>query len=169
MRDLTRHFASIAFALGVLGVLVLAPTASHAQNMADADTREIMAYQLTEPGLGKYLQATRNLKGLPIDDCDEDSDVRSLSEAVVKIDSAPGAKAAVQSAGMTTREYVVFAFSLIQNGMAVWALDQPGGKLPPGVSQANVDFFRTHAADMEEMGEESDDATCDAEESEDGA
>lgn len=166
MRDLTRHFASIACALGLL---ILAPAASLAQNMGDADTREITAYKLTEMSLGKYMQATRNLKGLPLDDCDEDSEVKSLSEAVAKIDAAPGAKAAVQSAGMTTREYVVFTYSLMQNGLAAWALEQPGGKLPPGVSQANVDFFRAHAANMEEMGEESDDATCDAaEDAEDG-
>jgi hypothetical protein len=160
MRVLTRQFASIACALGLL---VLAPAASHAQSMGDADTREIAAYKLTEAGLGKYMQATRNLKGLPIDDCEDDSDdsdVRSLSEAVAKMDSAPGAKAAVQSAGMATREYVVFTFSLMQNGLAAWALEQPGGELPPGVSQANVDFLRAHAADMKKMGEGSDDSTC---------
>ena len=60
----------------------------------------------------------------------------------------PGAQAAIQSAGMTSREYVVFMFSMMQNGMAAWALSQPGGKLPPGVSQANVDFFRKHEAAM---------------------
>jgi hypothetical protein len=106
------------------------------------------------------MQATRNLKALKIDDCDDDSEVRSLSQAVAKIDSAPGAKAAVQSAGMTTREYVVFTFSLMQNGLAAWALEQPGGKLPPGVSQANVDFFRAHQADMQDIGDESDDSAC---------
>ena len=157
MRELTRHIVSVASALGLL---VLAPAASHAQNAGDADKREVSAYQLTEAGLGKYKQATRNLKGLKIDDCDDDSDARSLSEAVAKIDAVPGAKAAVQSAGMTTREYVVFTFSLMQNGLAAWALEQPGGKLPPGVSQANVDFFRAHQADMQAMGDESDDSAC---------
>lgn len=162
MRDLTRHFVSVACALGLL---VLAPVASHAQDMGDADTREISAYKLTEAGLGKYLQATRNLEGLPSEDCAEDSvddsDVRILSEAVAKLDSAPGAKAAVQAAGMTTRAYVVFTFSLMQNGLAAWALEQPRGKLPPAVSQANVDFFRAHSADMKKMGNEPDDGTCD--------
>ena len=157
MRELTRHIVSSASALCLL---VLAPAAIDAQNVADADKREVSAYTLTETGLGKYLQATRNLKGLKIEDCDDDSEARSLSDAVAKIDSAPGAKAAVQSAGMTTREYVVFTFSLMQNGLAAWALEQPGGKLPPGVSQANVDFFRAHQADMQEMDDESEDSAC---------
>ena len=31
---------------------------------------------------------------------------------------------------MTAHEYVVFSFSLLQNGLAAWAVSQPGGKLP---------------------------------------
>ena len=45
--------------------------------------------------------------------------------------SVPGAKAAVQSAGMTSREYVVFTFSLMQNGITSHLMDRPGAKLPP--------------------------------------
>lgn len=82
MRDSNRHFASIACALCVL---VLATAASHAQNVGDADKREISAYTLTEAGLGKYKQATRNLKGLKTDDCgddsDDDSEVKSLANS----------------------------------------------------------------------------------------
>ena len=61
MRDLTRHFASIACALCLL---VLAPAAGHAQNVGEADKREISAYALTEAGLGKYKQATREPEGI---------------------------------------------------------------------------------------------------------
>jgi hypothetical protein len=160
MHDLTRHFALFACALCVLA---LGPTASHAQNAGDTDKREIAAYKLTDAGLDKYVQATRNLKGVKINDCDEGSDSPSINEAVAMMDAAPNAKAAVQSAGMTTREYIVFTFSLIANRLAVWAMDQPGGKLPPGVSLANVDFLRAHAADMEKLGEELGGATCDDE------
>ena len=106
-----------------------------------------------------------NLRGLKIDDCDDDSDddseAKSLRPGGRKIDSTPGAKAAVQSAGMTTREYVVFTFSLMQNGLAAWAVDQPGGKLPPGVSQANVDFIRAHKGDWKKWVKSSDDSNCD--------
>jgi hypothetical protein len=72
----------------------------------------------------------------------------------------PGAKAAVQSAGMTSREYVVFAFSLIQNGMAAYLLDTPGGRLPPGVSRSNVDFYRQHAGELEKLAAETEDESC---------
>jgi hypothetical protein len=49
---------------------------------------------------------------------------------------------------------------MMQNGMAAWALKQPGGKLPPGVSQANVDFYNKHETAMAELGKEK---TCEAE------
>jgi hypothetical protein len=46
--------------------------------------------------------------------------------------------------------------SVMQNGLAAWAVSQPGGKLPPGVSQANVDFYKQHEADFAAMGDDSD-------------
>ena len=42
---------------------------------------------------------------------------------------------------------------MVQNGMAAWAVSQPGGKLPPGVSQANVDFYKKHEARFAAIGE----------------
>ncbi|MGH8203633.1 MAG: hypothetical protein ACREST_03430, partial [Steroidobacteraceae bacterium] len=86
--------------------------------------------------------------------------VDSLAAAAAKIDAAPGAKSAVESAGMTSREYVVFAFALIENAMAAYALEQPGGKLPPGISMENVEFFRKHAGEMEKLASETVDAGC---------
>ncbi len=156
MKKINKHLRALFFALAIALGASLAP----AQNLPDADTREIMAYTLTESALGKYMQATRNLSGVKVEDCDDDSGVRSLAEAAAKIDAVPGARAAVQSAGMTSREYVLFAFSLIQNGFAAYALNQPGGKLPQGISMANVDFFRKHSGDMEELANETKEGGC---------
>jgi hypothetical protein len=46
---------------------------------------------------------------------------------------------------------VVFSFSLLQTGRGAWAADQPGGKLPPGTSKANVDFYKQHQADLKKL------------------
>jgi hypothetical protein len=67
----------------------------------------------------------------------------------------------MQSAGISSREYLVFSLSLLQNGIAAWALDQPGGKVPPGISMANVKFYRTHDAALKKLGEETKTADCD--------
>jgi hypothetical protein len=147
------HRTSGTLAAALATFLLVQPSAK----AADADTQEVMAYTLTDAGLAKYTKATKNLAALPggpgacaSDDDDSDSGSKSISELVAKIDAAPGAKAAIQSAGLTSREYIVFSLSLLQNGLAAWGL-KAGGKLPPGVKQANVDFVNSHGAQLEQL------------------
>jgi len=124
-----------------------------AQGDTDADAREVSQYALTGAGLAKFRQAAENLA--PLHDrlaahCDEDEDASSLDAMVSRIGTIPGASNAIESAGMPVREFVVFFFSAVQTGFAVWALDQPGGSLAPGVSMANVDFYRAHEDELQQ-------------------
>lgn len=142
------------------GLLILAATIGMAGSGAanESDKREVSSYVLTEAGLGKFAQATRNLSAIPgacVDKDEDDDDSNgneSLDQLAAKLDSLPGAKAAVESAGMTSREYVIFMFSMMEAGLSHWAMSQPGGKLPPGVQQANVDFYKNHETAMAEIG-----------------
>ena len=120
----------------------------------DRDSQEIANYTLTDAGLAKYTKATKNLAALPGSkpgDCDTGDDSMSLTEMVAALDGTPGAKAAIQSAGMTTREYVLFSWSILHNGLAAWAISQPGGKLPAGTAKANVDFYQKHEAELQQL------------------
>ena len=146
----------------VFGTLVAALTALFLAQLParanDADSQEVMGYTLTEAGLAKYTKAAQSLAALPgggpgncANDDDSDSESNSISDLAAKLDSFPGAKAAVQSAGMSSREYIVFTMSLLQNGLAAWALTQPGGKLPPGANKANVDFVNAHGPQLEKL------------------
>jgi hypothetical protein len=144
----------LAAAALVVGSLLLlgTPRAASAQ---DADTREVQRYTLTDAAFTKYARATEALAALEAD-CEEeedDSEARSIAEMVAALEAMPGAGAALQSAGMAPREYVVFSMSLLQNGLAAFAASQPGGTLPPGISQANVDFIARHNAELERLGE----------------
>jgi len=145
-------------------IVLLASTASLAQGQADRDTREVSNYVLTEAALVKYTQAVHSLgslvKSMP-GACADGEDAKSLDELAARLDAVPQVRAAMKSAGISSREYLVFSLSLLQNGMAAWALDQPGGKLPPGTSMANVKFFRTHDAALKKLGEETKTADCD--------
>ena len=137
----------------------------------DRDSQEIASYVLTDAGLAKYLQAARNIAALPTQPtrgCDEEeiANSQSLDRLTAKFNAAPGVKAAIQSAGMTTREYVLFTFSIFQNGLAAWALTQPGGKLPAGTSKTNVDFYNRHAAELQQLEELSQDDDCSEDEAE---
>lgn len=121
----------------------------------DRDTKEVNAYVLTEASLAKYSKATRALNAAApqvAGSCDDEGEgAQSIDRMVARINAVPKAKAAIQSAGMSTREYVVFGLSVFQTGLASWGLSQPGGKLPPGVSMANVKFYRAHEAAIQQI------------------
>lgn len=143
-----------------------------AQAQVDRDTQEINSYVLTDAGLARYKKATEALHAQAAKtphDCDEDdgSDAKSIDQMAAKFNATPGYKATLQSAGMTTREYVVFTMSVFQAGMASWALSQPGGKLPPGMSMANINFYRQHETAMAGLNQDSESDDCNAEEPED--
>lgn len=160
-----RYLGSSFRALAAAALLL--PAAAAAQ---DRDTREVAGYVLTDAGLARYTKATKNLAALPGSkpgDCDTGADSMTLDEMTAALDGTPGARAALQSAGMTTREYVVFSWSILHNGLAAWALSQPGGKLPAGTSKANVDFYQKHEAELQQLEELKQDEDCDEDATED--
>ncbi len=147
------------------GCALLLALPAAAQNSGDRDTREINGYRLTDAALGKYTQAQARVAKLAqqspgiCDDADEDS-AKSIDQLVAKLDATAGVRAAIQSAGMTTREYVIFSLAVFQAGMADWALSQPGAKLPAGVAMENATFYRQHQAAMKKMGETAKASEC---------
>jgi len=148
-----------AFALALL-----APMAAEAQNLADRDTKEVADYVLTDEALAKYTKAVRKLQPLKerlSQDCEGDEHPKSLTDQATQMDGIPGVKSALKDAGLSSREYLVMSFSVFQSGMAAWALDQPGGTLPPGTKPANVNFYRTHKAELEKLGELTGEMDCD--------
>jgi hypothetical protein len=115
-------------------LMLLAPVVIEAQNPADRDAKEIADYMLTEPALAKYKQAVHKLQPLIAQlpqDCERENGSTSLKDMATRMDAIPGVKSALKAAGMTSREYLVFTWSVFQSGMAVLAVQQPGGKLPP--------------------------------------
>jgi len=157
-------FEPFRIAIGLIVVFVLVPMAADAQNPADRDAKEIAGYVLTDAALAKYSLAVRKLQplmGQVPQDCGQDEVPQSLDGTAARMDEVPGVKSAFKAAGMTSREYLVFSWSVFQNGMAAWALEQPGGKLPPGVKMANVNFYRAHEAELKKLGELTKQADCD--------
>lgn len=149
--------------LSAIVAVLLAPALALSQPAADRDSREINAYVLTEAALAKYTQAMKKLNAGPKAAgaaCADSEDDNSIDAQAARLDAVPAARAALKSAGISTREYVVFGWSVFQAGMASWALAQPGGKLPPGVSMANVNFYRAHEAAIQALGVGSRSADC---------
>jgi len=131
-------------------VACFVPAPAIAQDgLSAADTREIGAYVLTEGALAKYTLAAGNLSKLSKIPglCADDDNAESLAAMVKRVDGVAAARSAIVSAGMTTREFVVFTVAMFTNGFA--ALAPQGTPLPPGASKANADFFRAHVAAFE--------------------
>ena len=148
----------------VSALALLVAVAAEAQGLADRDAKEIADYVLTDGALTKYVQAVRKLQPLKEQlqqDCDREDAQESLNAMAARMDKVSGVKSALKGAGMTSREYLVFSLAVFENGMAAWALEQPGGKMPPGVKMANVNFYRAHKAELEKLGELTKQADCD--------
>jgi hypothetical protein len=153
------HPLGLLHALAAAATLLVAPHV-RAQALPEADQREVRAYSFTEAALARYVDATRRLAIIPLDCGAEEPPVGSLTEAAAKIDAVPGATAAVAAAGLTSRQYVVFAFALIENAFAAFELEQPGGRLPAGISMSNIEFLREHSAVIERLANDTDVAAC---------
>jgi hypothetical protein len=149
-------------AIAVL-VALLTVVAASSWAQGDRDSQEVSKYQLSESTLTKYSQAAHSLallaKKLPSacsDDDDDDDGPQTIAKFAMKIEAIPGANKAIESAGLTTHEFVVFTFAVVQSAGAAFALERPGTQLPPGVNMANVNFVRAHQAAIEQLNVEAD-------------
>lgn len=159
-----KTFQTALAATVTCALALLTPMAAEAQRLADRDTNEIAGYVLTDAALAKYTKAVHKLQplmGQLPQDCDQDEGPQSLNGMAARMDGVPEVKSVLKAAGMTSREYLLFSWSLFQNGMAAWALEQPRGQLPPGVKMANVNFYRKHEAELKKLGELTKPTDCD--------
>ena len=147
---------TIQLATAVAVAATIVPAAPCLAATGADDSREIASYVLTDAGLAQFTQATKKLAAVPgacAGQGEDSVESQSLDQMTAKLNAVPGAQAAIQSAGMTTREYVVFMWSMLHNGMAAWAASQPGGKTPPGTLQPNVEFYKKNEAKFAALGE----------------
>lgn len=159
------HNVGRSLTVAAVALLVLAGK-SPAQ---DADTKEVAAYRFTDATFAKFVRASRALatlsKSMPVDtsgdardeedEGDSESGTMSIAAITARYDSVPEARRAITSAGLTTREYVVFSFALLQAGMAAAVVEQVGwDKLPPDVPRSHVEFYQRHKATLDSASAE---------------
>lgn len=156
----SRGAAFVACTLGVLFMLTGARTLrAQAGGPPAADMQAIQNYHLTDAGLTKFMQATRNIAHVAmqhpeIAKSEEGNNAKTLADMEAVYNRHPEVKQAITSAGMSSREYILFSMAVFQAGMAAGMQEQMGGKLPDGVSAANVEFFKKHEAEMKKFGDE---------------
>ena len=158
MSSLSRRVCSHALAVIALSL----PAAVEAQQ-SDADLKAVSGTTLTMPKYKQYLDATVNLanaaaKNPGLAEGMKDSGDKSIDEQVEAIESNPQVKAAVTSTGLTTRDYVLTQWALLQTGMA-YAMTKGTGATQDdmikkaGVSKANMDFYAKNEAEINRLAE----------------
>jgi hypothetical protein len=78
---------------------------------------------------------------------------KTLAEMAARVDAVPALAAAVRAAGLTSREFATAQLALLQTGLAYGLLKaSPAGTPPPaGVLKENLEFFRVHEKELEEV------------------
>jgi len=131
------------------------PIASH-RAQVEADIALINSYRLTDATLSRYIAAARGFTGVQ----------RIFSDTLFRrgapgptIDDLAGilernhaTRSALANAGITSREFVTFIFTLFQAGMAAWLVEQHGwDKLPPEIARDNVVFYQLHKTQLDSL------------------
>ena len=114
-----------------------------------ADMKEVQSFQLTEKRLDQFAQAVRNMAEAAQKHPElakQDNSLgpnASINDMVAAFDKIPPIKKAVESAGMSTREFVLFQMAIFSAGMGHYLVQQ-GQKLPPEFSAEQAKFYKDH-------------------------
>lgn len=123
-------------------------------------------YRLTTGNLDKFVRATNALKELEDEDIDiedhvnmDDPENINIGEIAAAFDSEPRIKTAINGAGMTSREYVTFLFSMMQAMFASMMVQMSGDQalagFPAGSAlKANIEFFAEHKDAFEALDDD---------------
>ena len=116
---------------------------------ANADLKEVRSFQLTEKRLDQFSQALRNM----VAEVEKNPDLAkkdnslgpnaSINDMVAAFDKIPPIKNSVESAGLSTREFVLFQMALMSAAMGHYLVQQ-GQKLPPEFSAEHEKFYKEH-------------------------
>ena len=115
-----KHFvkgAMLALLFALLSSLCCPPALAADSN---ADLRELQRYTLTLADVRKYAAANETLAKLPKpapkeeeeENDDEDSNDESLDDMVKRMEAVPGARKAIEGAGLTVRQYLVSTYGV---------------------------------------------------------
>ena len=145
-------------------IMALALPAAVAQAQSDADLKAVSGTTLTMPKYKQYLDATVNLadvaaKNPGLAEGLKGSSEKSIADQVKALESNPQVRASITSTGLSTRDYVLTQWALVQTGMAyAMTKGSPASQeeviKKGGVSRANLDFYAQNEAEITRLAKE---------------
>jgi hypothetical protein len=147
-----------------LTVMALSLPAAAVEAQSDADLRAVSATTLTMPKYKQYLDATVNLANVAannpgIGEGMKGAAEQSIAEQVKTLEGNAQVRGAITSTGLTTKDYVLTQWALLQAGMA-YAMTKGAGASQDevikkaGVSQANLDFYAKNETEINRLAKE---------------
>jgi len=121
---------------------------------------ELAAFRLSMEKLSKAATAGKILEELAetdpslkgVAEFDKQKGPQSVDQAVNRIDGHPQAQKAIQSAGLSTRDYVLTMYCFVQSTLALLLKEDGGEKRdPPGASEENVVFVKNHLKEINRL------------------
>lgn len=148
--------------LGPLAILLLLGAAATPAAAQSSDEEAIASYTLTMPKVKAYYETTQALTEVVMKDsalakrmqadADQDSDQESLTQMAAKLEKYPQIKAVLTAHGLTGRENMLIALTLMQASLAQGLLSSnPNAKLPEGINPKNVEFVRQHQDELKQL------------------
>lgn len=125
---------------------------------SDPTPAEISNYELTMDRMRQWMTASRNLAAAAENEPSlepPDADEASFSQMIAWYEQHPAARQALRGAGIAPRDFVLTTLAYVQAGMthAIMGMSKDV-TLPEGQSGRNVEFVRTHQADLERLARE---------------
>ena len=119
-----------------------------------ADPGSIDNFELTMANVDAWMHAQKALgeavKKDPSLDPAMNISEENDAQYVARLEASPALKAAIESAGMSVRDYAYTSQSLVATLMAVGAVEAGQLKeIPEGINPRNVDFIKAHRAEIE--------------------
>ena len=75
----------------------------------------------------------------------------STAQMIARLDTHPLAKRVLSQAGLSARDYVWTTAAYMQAAMTAGIMQMPNAKAPEGMNMKNVEFVKTHNAELEAM------------------
>jgi hypothetical protein len=147
---------TLVMAMGGL-LFVVPPASAQREAQEEADAKTIASYRLTLSALRKYEAIADHLStwlktqpaaqveqaGASASSSNDDMSIDEMAKEVVKVKAVADA---LQKAGMTSREYVIFTFALAEAGLYVEMKKRGLADDPEDTNPANIKFVEDNAA-----------------------
>ena len=148
---------------GVLILPLITPAPSAGQQssgFSPADHQAIASHRLTMDNIGKTAVAAGKLRELEKDPkfkalLMNKEEATSLADVIAKMDATPEIRGAVESSGLTSREFMLTVFGLASTRSAakLTAMGGPAAKAAASLptSPQNLQFYAAHEAEIEKV------------------